>query len=146
MTCCRCNKTGQCRNCSCAKTGNDCQSCLPSHLGQCSNCSIAISQPDGTSSLPTQLPPIIKPEPAVTLTPLPIPIPAPVSLGQTVSIPSILSQSCLEKPRSSNGERLTSIPNLPAFTPMGNPTFVRGVHDSATVMKTISAIYNEVVQ
>ena len=64
-------------------------------------------------------------EPAVTLTPLPIPIPAPVSLGQTVSIPS-----CLEEPRSSNGESLTTIPNLPAFTPMANPTFVWSVHDS----------------
>ena len=35
---------------------------------------------------------------------------------------------------------------LPAFTPMANPTFAWGVHDSATVMKTISSIYNEVVQ
>ena len=144
MVCCRCNKTGRCRNCSCEKTGNHCQSCLPSRLGQCSNCSITISQPDGTSLLPKQPRPII--QPAVTLTPLLIPIRAPVSLGQTISIPSILSQSCLEELQSSNGEHLTSIPNIPAFTPMANPTFASGVHDSATVMKTTSSVYNEVVQ
>ena len=144
MTCCRCNKTGRCRNCSCVKTGNHCQSCLPSRLGQCSNHSITTSQPTGTSSLPTQPPPII--QPAATLIPLPTTIPAPVSPGQTVSIPSILSQSSLDEPQSSNGERLTSIPNVPAITPMANPTFAWGVHDSATVMTTISSVYNEAVQ
>ena len=37
MTCCKCNKTGRCRNCSCVKAGIHCQSCLPSRLGSCSN-------------------------------------------------------------------------------------------------------------
>ena len=35
MTCCKCNKTGRCRNCSCVKAGIHCQSCLSSRLGLC---------------------------------------------------------------------------------------------------------------
>ena len=37
MPCCKCNKTGRCRNCSCVKTGLQCLSCLPGRLGLCSN-------------------------------------------------------------------------------------------------------------
>ena len=37
MTCCRCNRTGVCRNCSCKKSGNPCTSCLPGRLGNCVN-------------------------------------------------------------------------------------------------------------
>ena len=37
MTCCRCNRTGRCRGCSCVKAGSLCQNCLPSRRGQCTN-------------------------------------------------------------------------------------------------------------
>ena len=41
--CCRCNRTGTCRNCSCKKSGNPCVCCLPGELGYCANSSSAVS-------------------------------------------------------------------------------------------------------
>jgi hypothetical protein len=35
--CCRCNRSGLCRNCSCVKAGNVCVSCFPKDLGSCVN-------------------------------------------------------------------------------------------------------------
>ncbi len=35
--CCRCNRSGICKNCSCAKAGTSCVSCLPNDLGSCLN-------------------------------------------------------------------------------------------------------------
>ena len=34
VNCCKCNRTGQCRNCACVKAGKCCDTCLPSRLGQ----------------------------------------------------------------------------------------------------------------
>ena len=39
MSCCRCNRTGSCRTCSCFKDGRKCNSCLPRKLGRCVNSS-----------------------------------------------------------------------------------------------------------
>ena len=58
--CCRCNKTGKCRNCACVKAGSKCHSCLPSRLGNCENLppdfrtisSIATTSASATPSLP----------------------------------------------------------------------------------------------
>ncbi len=43
VLCCRCNKTGRCRNCACVKADIQCQNCLPSRLGNC--CNPTTSQP-----------------------------------------------------------------------------------------------------
>ena len=32
MSCCKCNRSGCCRNCSCLKSGRTCQGCLPQRL------------------------------------------------------------------------------------------------------------------
>ena len=37
MACCRCDKTGTCKGCSCAKEGRNCDNCLPGHLNKCQN-------------------------------------------------------------------------------------------------------------
>ncbi len=50
MTCCRCNKTGRCRNCSCVKTGSQCLSC---RLGQCSNGNVSTPQRPDAKNGPT---------------------------------------------------------------------------------------------
>lgn len=39
MTCCRCNRTGSCKNCSCKKEGRKCDNCLPGKLNKCLNLS-----------------------------------------------------------------------------------------------------------
>ena len=54
MTCCRCNKGGSCRNCSCAKAKSKCKNCLPCLLNRCLN----IREPSaddspGSMSLPS---------------------------------------------------------------------------------------------
>lgn len=36
-TCCRCNGSGRCRNCSCVKAQRQCTNCLPKRKGTCSN-------------------------------------------------------------------------------------------------------------
>ena len=35
--CCKCNQTGQCKQCTCVKAKKQCQDCLPSCLGKCQN-------------------------------------------------------------------------------------------------------------
>ena len=47
MPCCRCNRSGSCRGCSCVKKGEACTNCLPSRLGNCLQ--LAFS-PAGTSA------------------------------------------------------------------------------------------------
>ena len=37
MSCCRCNRSGRCKNCSCTKSGKPCRGCLPQRQGNCSN-------------------------------------------------------------------------------------------------------------
>ncbi len=37
MTCCRCNRTGSCKNCSCSKRKLKCTNCLPGRLDKCTN-------------------------------------------------------------------------------------------------------------
>jgi hypothetical protein len=37
MVCCRCNRSGKCKNCSCVKQGRPCCGCLPGRQGACLN-------------------------------------------------------------------------------------------------------------
>ena len=41
--CCRCNGSGRCINCVCAKAGRTCSNCLPSRGGRCQNVASSIS-------------------------------------------------------------------------------------------------------
>ena len=41
--CCRCNRGGRCRNCSCRKNGSQCSSCLPGRLGRCENQGVTVN-------------------------------------------------------------------------------------------------------
>ncbi len=51
MTCCRCNRTGSCKNCSCSKRNSKCTSCLPSRLNKCSDIDHVVeSSPQDTVS------------------------------------------------------------------------------------------------
>ena len=52
MPCCKCNKTGRCKNCACVKAGKLCQCCLPSRLGQCLNATVRPDSPTSTDTLP----------------------------------------------------------------------------------------------
>ena len=37
VVCCKCNQTGQCKQCACLKAKKQCLDCLLSHLGNCLN-------------------------------------------------------------------------------------------------------------
>ncbi len=56
VVCCKCNRSGHCRNCACVKAGKTCQSCLPSRLIQCTNInpqSTNVAQNDAHQDVPT---------------------------------------------------------------------------------------------
>ena len=36
-SCCRCNRSGICKSCSCVKSGRPCVKCMPGNLGRCQN-------------------------------------------------------------------------------------------------------------
>ena len=40
-TCCRCNGSGRCRNCSCVNAQQGCTNCLPKRKGTCENSRVA---------------------------------------------------------------------------------------------------------
>ena len=44
MSCCKCNRSGRCRNCSCVKSGRTCQGCLPQRLGHCINVTLPLQR------------------------------------------------------------------------------------------------------
>ena len=53
VNCCRCNRNGTCKKCSCTKAGRHCMKCLPGTLGNCLN-----PQPPGVNAgQPFQPPP-----------------------------------------------------------------------------------------
>ena len=52
MPCCRCNRSGRCRNCSCVKAGSTCQSCLPQRQGNCSNNGSTTTPPQKLFQIP----------------------------------------------------------------------------------------------
>ena len=52
-SCCRCNRTGTCQKCSCAKAGRPCVKCLPGILGKCLNQHVSQSPQLPPSNLPS---------------------------------------------------------------------------------------------
>ena len=44
--CCRCNRSGCCVSCVCARNGNACTNCTPSRNQRCENCSVLAQSPD----------------------------------------------------------------------------------------------------
>ena len=50
MPCCKCNKSGTCQGCACAKDNAACVSCLPGKLGKCKNPENLQLDSDSTSS------------------------------------------------------------------------------------------------
>ena len=53
MVCCRCNRSGRCKNCQCVKRGTACVDCLPSRQGSCSNHPIPPPAPSSAADIPT---------------------------------------------------------------------------------------------
>ena len=150
MVCCKCNRTGHCRNCACVKAKKTCDSCLPCRLGQCQNTCCqnnslitsatdaayqpravqSASEPNAsraTSTLMTSSGPSILPR---DLNSPPSPSPA---TDNTTSSQSIHSAS-------PNG-----ISELPNFIPSQKPTFLWGNCGSDQFIRELDECYCEVV-
>lgn len=171
MTCCRCNRTGRCRNCSCVKASKHCQSCLPSRLGQCSN--YHASSPKSTTTCPgdslttTTTTSVPQPLPSSSIpsgTAVPVTtcssitsasahsvsatIPATTPSTTQVTTPDTTpvshhSEASHLATHSQNDGMQTS--TLPDYLPMANPTFAWGIYDSASISNAIDRAYKEVV-
>ena len=150
MVCCKCNRTGHCRNCVCVKAKKTCDSCLPCRLGQCQNTCLqnnslitsaidaayqpravqSASEPNAsraTSSLMTSSSPSILPR---YLNSPPFPS---LATDNTTSSQSIHSASPC---------RISELPN---FIPSQKPTFLWGNCGSDQFIRELDDCYCEVV-
>ena len=135
VLCCKCNRTGRCRNCACVKAGKSCLNCLPTRLGQFTNSSIA-------SSLPSTLSTVCPPAPAVpsssptSALPVSSPCHNPTSTqvmsvcGAMTSTPDIPYPP--SNPISSSPTCSSSLPRLPASNPMAALNHLWSELDSAS--------------
>ena len=151
--CCRCNASGQCKNCSCKKSKKRCLNCLPSRRGHCANA------PSDTSSLETQRPqaqslrrdglpevpnggsnpPEVNEEPtaAANFTPANF---TPANFAPTLEEPEFT-------PTFTSAENTPALwgEDLPAYLPPAAANFKWGVLDAESFAQSVNAIYDEVV-
>ena len=162
MACCRCNRTGRCRNCACVKAGNPCQNCLPGRLGQCLNTEPTV-RPEPTASptapyfeLVTQPPPA---NPAPSLTPPPPPpLPPPLLPSNTAtplasatsaqtsatSLQILNASSCL--PVDLHHPQSASLPSVSwPLPPLQKANFVWGEKDGESFCQDICSAYEHVI-
>lgn len=158
--CCKCNRTGRCRNCSCVKAGKHCLSCLPSCLGQCVNNNISTSN-HFTASQPTMSitthpkMPLLPSQQITVQTSTPIsPISPPASANCSTNSTGIVStnsesDSCVSaiqekttvlQSTSDHQEQVLKI-EFPEFTPMAEPSFVWGSMDTVSFINNLDAAY-----
>ena len=129
MTCCRCNRSGSCQNCSCVKSKTKCTNCLPGRLNKCVNSSTPNSE-DSSSNNST-----IRQDESSASDHCVSEVEAPLSNDATVSgnFTSIVTDP------SSIVE-----PILPAPSPIAEPTFTWGNIDSTTFIDQINEAYDEI--
>ena len=146
MTCCRCNRTGRCQNCSCVKRGQPCLSCLPQRLRNCVNtvqtrssalaaADILQPHPDEPNSTPPSTD-ASQQEPSPTTTDAHSSSPARNAYTATPETP-------LHPEDISPAPEIVA--TLPPFTPMADPVFVWGEHPSTNFTNSLNACYAEAV-
>lgn len=137
--CCRCNRTGKCKNCHCVKQGTICTNCLPLRLGNCENhhrshrshrnhvCPNNGGQPETVTKQPKTVTNL--PESPTTDRPKPPPSP-PASTDS----PEPSTTDSLKPP--------TTV--LPPHEPMPPPRFSWGEIDSEAFIQQLNNAYTEV--
>ena len=134
MTCCRCNRTGHCQNCSCIKRGQSCQSCLTQRMGNCVNEVQTRSSTSAATDVPFSplmqnsvpeapphrllLPTVMSSASQESLLP-----PQPPSPVRDISETSVNSNS------SSIPRAPVNVAVLPQFTPLADSVFTWGEYD-----------------
>ena len=119
-TCCACNRSGRCQNCSCVKARKTCSSCLPMKLTRCQNAN------NIESTLQRQLP-----------TSLTVDL-GPIDANRSSEVAPLASDGpeCERRttdPSANVEERSTqstptrlAVPELPPFPDMNAPSFMWG--------------------
>ena len=173
MACCRCNITGFCRRCVCAKSSKVCSSCLPGRLGKCANTSATAARP--TASVATTTAPLVTTA-ATKGSAATLPASADGShlgsyLGReeltnvsgSVALPGAAEfLDALEDPSLGDSDQYqygnaqlsaqevdcrqsyTWPPALPIPTPPSAPSFSWGMHDADSFIHSLTAAYSEV--
>ena len=149
VACCRCNRTGSCRGCACAKAGNSCSNCLPSKLGTCQNVSTTPVHTQSTAPPDTPQTPNTRSTapPDTTRTPNAT-MDANVTDGATtnaLSEPTPLVNPATSDLPSQPAHSNPCPPQLPAFQPMHTPDFSWGTHNADDFIYELEAAYSEVV-
>ena len=173
-TCCRCNASGCCTNCSCKKANRVCVNCLPFRQGHCKN----PPNPDTTeaaeqgSEQHTDIPQSETHDQDQASPrdggngPVLMPTPTPTSENLTPQVDTSLTTTASQLPRPTTksteqqptGPMVTSIPDnpsrdppplplppLPVYMPASHPTFRWGDKDGKTFINSIELCYSEIV-
>ena len=125
MTCCKCNRTGTCKNCSCAKKNSRCTNCLPCLLNKCAN--ISSSSTDDIDNIPETLGDLESPE-SVTK----------ISDCENV----LLDPTNQQFPTNAHHDNQCKLPDP---SPIADPSFSWGNTDSETIIAHMNEAYDEVV-
>ena len=127
---CRCNRSGRCRNCSCAKGGRTCQGCLPKRLGNCTN----TIQPQLPASAPDQSVSSIQDTQTVTTLPE----------TQTLNTNPDISPAIFDESVTRDGHPPSPSVSwpVPALQP---PNFSWGPYQGEAFSEIINTAYDEVV-
>ena len=145
MTCCHCNRTGSCKNCSCAKAKRKCDNCQPGKLamGRCLNSQAqATSVKTTTSSTPTTTTKV-SPQSVHTVPP--------------TTSPTIGNLSPNTVPPSTTPVLTSSLQRAPLLAPSTLPTTVAplntdqdynfswGEYSGRDIFDTVTKIYDEII-
>ena len=138
--CCRCNRKGLCKGCSCVKAGRPCSGCLPGRLGQCSNSAPAL--------VPSSVTPALRVPPDILVSPVaPVPPVSPAVHVQSAVVSSpISSLNCpasLARPTQESAS--WQPPSFPPFDISADPSFRWGDLSGIECVQLISECYNEAI-
>ena len=141
MTCYRCNRVGQCKNCVCVKGGRVCDNCLPRKLGKCQNTSNNTHAPDITPSpiAPTPIP--------TTENVASVPVAGSTDHEKNYSLSLTLDSVDDNSPEHilEADPELEPTPTLPEFTPMAVASFNWGPLNAEAFTGSLNSAYSEIV-
>ena len=138
-SCCKCNGSGVCRNCSCVKAGMACTNCLPSRRKGCRN-------PRNCQLMPGLVSTTSVGESAAPSTSTSADSLVSSSLGSGAG--EAADPQLTPTPLTDDGIRPTCQPvdnNLPVHVPMTNPQFRWGELNAPAVTSLLDTAYKEVV-